>query len=80
MSPRPQPEILHDYLLGRLTNSPPRNRITAVEKLGDDVRISFTTFTNFGYRIEQADDLTDPRAWSVLSEIPALISYIWRMS
>jgi len=65
IAPRPQPEILRDYLLGILTNTPPPSAASIVQ-VGPDVQISFTTSNGGSYRLEQADGLIPP-VWTPLS-------------
>jgi hypothetical protein len=62
ISPRPEPEILSDFLAGVLdsTDLPSAPQITDVGQIGSDLVISFTTSVGGSYSLESADDLTQP--------------------
>jgi hypothetical protein len=65
LAPRPQAEILRDYLIGALTNySTPPSIITGIEKNGSDLRISFTTAYGGSYRLEHTDTLNNSPIWT----------------
>jgi hypothetical protein len=60
VSPRPQAEILRDYMLGMLNGAPSPPMITGIRPLGTDVEISFTTMAGGSYRMEQMAALGPP--------------------
>jgi len=68
VSPRPQAEILRDYLTGALTNYSTPPSIVTIAKAGTDLEISFTTSNNGSYRLEQADNLTAPSVWTSVAD------------
>src|SRR5262249_46970779 len=72
INPRPQAEILRDYLLGTLDTAgfTPSPAITGLEKVGNDVAINFTTSTGGSYSLESATNLSKPVWTHLLGPIP----------